>query len=96
MPWHTMTNEQLANALGIDLAEVKAKKKLIGQIRRARVASGMSQLELGRRVGVSQARIAKIESGIGTGKITFDALFNILQSLGYEYHVSARPAKKVA
>jgi len=41
---------------------------------------------------VSQARIAQIESGIGTAKISFDVLFNILVALGYDYRVVTRKA----
>jgi len=41
-------------------------------------------------LGVTQGRIAQIESGIGTAKITFDVLLHIFDVLGYEFKISTR------
>lgn len=47
----------------------------------------LSQAALAKKLELSQARIAQIESGIGTAQISFDILFNILVALGYDYRV---------
>ncbi|MCI5071465.1 helix-turn-helix domain-containing protein [bacterium] len=38
-------------------------------------------------MGVSQSRIAQIESGVGTAKITFDVLLQVLSSLGCDFKI---------
>ncbi len=47
-----------------------------------------------KKLEISQARVAQIESGIGTVKITFDILFNVLVALGYDYRVIAKLTPK--
>ena len=39
---------------------------------------------------VLEGRIAQIESGVGTSKVTFDVLLNILNFLGYDFKVSLK------
>ena len=87
MPWKEMTIEQLAKSLGANLSEVREKQRLIDMIIKVRKTRKISQAALAKKVGVSQARIAQIESGVGTAKITFDIIFNILTALGYDYRV---------
>lgn len=87
MPWKEMTIEQLAKSLGANLSEVREKQRLIDMIIKVRKTKKISQAALAKKVGVSQARIAQIESGVGTAKITFDIIFNILTALGYDYRV---------
>ncbi|MBI4827761.1 MAG: helix-turn-helix transcriptional regulator [Nitrospinae bacterium] len=87
MPWKDVDIEQAAQNAGINTAEVRAKQQLMALIAEARKAAGITQTELGRRVGVSQGRIAQIESGIGTSKVTFDVLFHLLTALGKECRV---------
>lgn len=36
--------------------------------------------------------IAQIESGVGTAKVTFYVLFNMLVALGYDYRVVTKKA----
>ena len=93
MPWKNINIEELAESLGVNASEVREKQKLIGQIVKARKIAGLSQVALAKKVGVSQSRIAQIESGIGTSKITFDVLLNILAILGYDFSIVP---KKVA
>ncbi len=40
----------------------------------------------------SLARVAQIESGVGTAKVTFDVHFNMLVALGLDYKVVTRKA----
>lgn len=92
MPWKEVTLRQFADSVGANVAEVREKQRLIEMIAKIRKRQELSQAALAKRVGVSQARIAQIESGIGTAKISFDVLFNILVALGYDYRVVTRKA----
>lgn len=92
MAWKEMTLEELAKSLGADITEVREKQKLIEMIHKIRKAKKLSQATLAKKLGVSQARVAQIESGIGTAKVTFDVLFNMLITLGYDYRVIAKKA----
>jgi len=50
-----------------------------GQIdRQDAEGQGPVQAALAKKLGISQARVAQIESGVGTAKVTFDVLFNML------------------
>jgi DNA-binding XRE family transcriptional regulator len=87
MAWKEMTTEELAKNLGISAKEVHEKQKLMQLIVKVRKAKGFSQAVLAKKVGVSQSRIAQIESGVGTAKVTFDVLLNILAALGYDFKI---------
>ena len=92
MAWKEMSVEQVAKLLGANIAEVREKQRLIDMIVKVRKKRKLSQAALAKKIGVSQARIAQIESGIGTSKVTFDILFNILTELGYDYRVVTKEA----
>ena len=90
MPFKDVTTKELADQLGIDVEEVKQKQRLIGQIVKARKAKRMSQAALAKKVGVTQSRVAQIESGVGTAKVTFDVLFGVLNALGFTVKVQLK------
>ena len=92
MPWKEISVEQLAKSLGANVTEVREKQRLINMIVKVRKAKKMSQVMLAKKLGVSQARVAQIESGGGTAKISFDVIFSILTALGYDYRVTTRKA----
>ena len=92
MPWKEVSMESLAKSLGVNLAEVREKQRLIDLIIKVRKARRLSQSALAKRIGVTQSRIAQIESGIGTSNVSFDVLLNILVELGYEFRVVAKKA----
>lgn len=92
MPWKEVSVEQLAKSLGANLSEVREKQRLIEMVIKIRKAKKLSQAALAKKIGVSQARIAQIESGVGTSKITFDVIFSILTALGYDYRVVTHKA----
>lgn len=92
MPFKNVDLRALAKELGVNEAEVREKQRLIERIIKLRKQMGIPQAELAKRVGVSQSRIAQIESGIGTSKISFDVLFNIINTLGFSYEVRLRKA----
>ncbi|NQW45869.1 MAG: helix-turn-helix domain-containing protein [Deltaproteobacteria bacterium] len=85
-----MSTEKLAKSLGLNAAEVREKQRLIELIITARKEMGLSQVALAKKLKVSQGRIAQIESGIGTAKITFDVLLGVLSVLGYEYKIISK------
>ena len=92
MPWKDSSVAELAKSMGADLAEIREKQRLIDMIVRIRRARKVSQAALAKKLGVSQSRVAQIESGIGTAKVSFDVIFHILTSLGYDYKVVTRKA----
>ena len=90
MAWKKVKPEDLAEFLGVNAAEVREKQKLIKLIVDARKRAKLSQVALAKMVGVTQGRIAQIESGIGTGRVSFDVLLNILTVLGFDYHIVSK------
>lgn len=90
MPWKETNFEKLAKSLGVDPAEVREKQKLIELIVEVRKEKQLSQASLAHKLGVSQGRVAQIESGVGTGTVTFDVLLMVLRKLGYEFKIVPR------
>jgi transcriptional regulator with XRE-family HTH domain len=93
MAWKEMSVDELAKSLGADVHEVREKHRLIELIKKARGEKKMSQAQLAKKIGVTQGRIAQIESRVGTTKVTLEVLLSILRELGYEYKIVA---KKIA
>lgn len=93
MAWKETNADELAASLGINASEVREKQKIIQLILAIRKERKISQAALAKKIGVSQGRIAQIESGIGTAKVSFDVLLNLLRALGYDFKIVA---KKVA
>lgn len=93
MAWKEMTVVELAKSLGADIHEIREKHRLIELIKKARKEEKISQTQLAKKMGVTQGRIAQIESRVGTGKVTLEVLLSIIRELGYEYKIIA---KKVA
>jgi len=92
MAWKELSLTELADSLGVSVAEVREKQRLIEQIIKIRRVRRLSQAALAKKLGVSQSRIAQIESGVGTATITFDVLLGILVTLGYEFKVVTKEA----
>lgn len=90
MAWKETNFEKLAKTLGVNPAEVREKQKLIELIATARKEKGLSQAALAKKLGISQGRVAQIEGGIGTAKVSFDVLLNVLTQLGYEFKIQPR------
>lgn len=92
MPWKTVTVEEIAKSLGVDIWEIREKRRLMILIARERKAKGMSQAALAKKIEVTQGRIAQIESGIGTSRVSFDVLLAILTKLGYQFKIVTKKA----
>ena len=90
MAWKKVKSKDLAASLGVNASEVREKQKIIKRIVLARKKHGLSQLALAKRMGVTQSRIAQIESGVGTSRVSFDVLLNILTELGYDYEIVSK------
>jgi DNA-binding XRE family transcriptional regulator len=67
--------------------EEAAKKELWLQLVEARQAAGLTQAELGRRLGVSQAQVARIER-CGYDSYTLNTLRRYVQALGRTLEVT--------
>jgi predicted transcriptional regulator len=93
MAWKEMTIDKLAASLGVDVHEAREKHRLIELIRKARKEKNISQAVLAKKIGITQGRVAQIESRIGVSRVTFEVLFGLLRELGFELKVVA---KKVA
>lgn len=87
-----MSVEEIAKSLRVNVAEVREKQRLMETIVKARKERGLSQAALGKKVGVTQGRIAQIESGVGTARVTFDVLLSILSLLGYDFKIVPKKA----
>lgn len=92
MAWKEMNVDELAKSAGVDIHEIREKHRLIELIKKARKEKKMSQVQLAKKVGVTQGRIAQIESRVGTAKVTLEILLSILKHLGYEYRIVAKKA----
>lgn len=64
-----------------------------GWIRAIREALGMTTYQLGRRLGVSQPRIVKLEKSEATGAITLHSLQRAAEALGCRLVYSLVPVK---
>ena len=54
-----------------------------------RTQHGMSQTELGRRLGMKQPAIARLEAG--EHNPSFETLVRLSSTLGIEFHIAVRP-----
>ena len=90
MPWKETDFKKIAKSLGVNPAEVREKQKLMALIVKTRKEKRLSQQALAKKLGLSQGRVAQIESGVGTAKVTFDVLLNILADLGFEYKIQPK------
>jgi len=85
MSWKEMNFEALAKSWGVSPIEVREKQRLMKLIVELRKKKKMTQVQLAKLLKISQSRVAQIESGIGTSKISFDVLLKILTTLGWEF-----------
>ena len=92
MAWKEISVEELAKSLGANVAEIREKQRLVALIVKTRKEKKLSQASIAKKLGISQARIAQIESSVGTAKVTFDILFNLLIVLGWDYRVVTKKA----
>ncbi len=70
---------------------VRTSDQLRSILRRLRKAQGLSQTDLGRKVGLSQERISAIENH--PERVTTDQLLTVLMALGAELAITPRSAQ---
>lgn len=67
---------------------VRTSGQLGPALKRLRKAKGWSQLELGKRIGLSQERISAIENH--PERVTIDQIFTLLMALDAEIQIGPR------
>lgn len=90
MAWKEKSSGEIANSLGVDSCLIREKHHLIDLIKKARKESKFSQLQLAKKMGVTQGRIAQIESKVGTKNVTLEVLLTILTELKYTYKINVK------
>ena len=85
-----MSSVEIAKSLGVDAGLIREKHNLINLIKKARKESKFSQLQLAKKMGVTQGRIAQIESKVGTNNVTLEVLLTILTELKYTYKINVK------
>lgn len=70
---------------------VRLRSKFGEDLRAARIAAGLSQAQLARRLGRSQQYVSLIESG--RRRLPIEAMTMILRALGLELEIVTRPAR---
>ncbi|MBI3016676.1 MAG: helix-turn-helix domain-containing protein [Deltaproteobacteria bacterium] len=82
------------NALKIQFDERRFYLQIAHLISDLRARSGLSQTELAKSAGVKQPLIARLEKGDQRRVPTFDTIYRILKSLGYQLAINIVPEKK--
>jgi HTH-type transcriptional regulator/antitoxin HipB len=59
-----------------------------------RARTGLSQVELAKKAGVSQPMVARLEKGDSTRTPTFDTIFKVLKALGYTMSINVKKEKR--
>ena len=59
-----------------------------------RSRTGISQVELAKRSGVSQPMVARLEKGDSSRTPTFDTIFKVLRALGYQMSINVQKARR--
>ena len=59
-----------------------------------RARTGLSQVELAKKAGVSQPMIARLEKGDSRRTPTFDTIFRLLKMLGYTMSIHVQKERK--
>jgi DNA-binding XRE family transcriptional regulator len=95
--WTVGTSAKFLGLTPEEAMIIEMKLALGDSLKRHRIRRGMTQLALAKKLGSSQSRIAKIESGaIG---VTLDLLFRALFAIGISSEQIARelrPRKRAA
>lgn len=83
---------------GLRLARIRAgaARRISSLLASMRADAGLTQAELGRRLGVSQARISQIESGLTDTTPALDFAFAYADACGRTMDISAVPTERIA
>ena len=78
--WHVGTAEELLGLAEDEIAYIEIFLALAASLRATRRRLGLTQVELAARIGSSQSRVAKMETGDST--VTIDRIIRAHLSLG--------------
>lgn len=78
--WKVGTAREFLGLSGDEARLLRMRLGLVGAVRAARQRSKLSQIELAERMGSSQSRVAKIESG--DTSVSFDLMLRALIAAG--------------
>jgi ribosome-binding protein aMBF1 (putative translation factor) len=91
--WEQVRRDRLASpAVGAGYQRAQRALELGGQIRRLRDTHGISQAELGRRIGSTQPAIARLEAGRVSP--TLETLDRVAAALGVELVIGFEDAQR--
>ena len=76
-----------------DAEELLAKAKLVHAIAEAMEATGVTQTEMARMIGIDQSKVSKLLRGITDG-FSSDRLLRILNRLDQDIEITIRPRPK--
>jgi predicted transcriptional regulator len=74
-----------------DVAAIEARLTMAAAIRKGRMEAGLTQAELARRIGSSQARVARMESG--DPQASLESMMRALTAIGYRTRVTVTRAR---
>ena len=77
----------------VEAAELTLKSCLLGHIRTVFCESGLTQVEIGRKLTIDQPRVSKLLNG-QIGKFSVETLVGYLLKLGHNVNVEVVPASK--
>jgi DNA-binding XRE family transcriptional regulator len=83
--------EEFGSAIGLtqlDKALIRQKNLVIDHLKSIRLALGLTQAELARKVGTHQPAIARMEAG-QVGEVSFDFLIRVALAMGSSLEVIA-------
>ena len=69
----------------IELSDTEGISKLIWKLRKAQ---GLTQAQLGEKIGTGKARIAKLEKNVGNARLS--TLQRVFSALGYNLKINIR------
>lgn len=78
-----------------DAAHMQVRGALMVDLQKRMRATGNSQAELAKRLGVTQPRISDVMRG-RIDLVSVDMLIDLLARLGVEVHLRTRPKRKAA
>ncbi|MFO7610072.1 MAG: helix-turn-helix domain-containing protein [Candidatus Krumholzibacteriia bacterium] len=78
--WRTSTVQEFLDLTDEDMLYIETKIALGNALRRLRTAQGLTQAQLARRIGSSQSRVARMETG--DPSVTIDLVVQGLYALG--------------
>jgi len=88
-PWNELRRRRRSPGFQAAYAQRRLELELAAMIRKLRLARGISQGELARRIGTQQSAIARLEGG--DDNITLGRLQRIAAFLGAEVNIHLKP-----